>query len=100
MDKHLSLGDRIFGLVNAALLMIVALITAWPLVWVFSSSVSDPHAQLRGEVTLLPIGFNLTAYRIVFNHPEIWTAYRNTIFYTALGVLISVSLSALYAYPL
>jgi len=100
MDKFQSRGDRIFGLVNGFFLMIITAITAWPLIWVFSSSISNPHAQLRGEVTLLPVGFDLTAYRIVFNHPEIWNAYLNTVIYTTLGIIVSVSLSALYAYPL
>ena len=100
MEKFSSFSDRIFGIVNGFLLLTFTAITAWPLIWVVSSSVSDPHAQLRGEVRLLPVGFQFAAYRIVFNHPEIWNAYRNTIIYTTLGIIVSVMLSALYAYPL
>ena len=100
MEKFQTRGDRIFGIVNGFFLLIITTVTAWPLVWVISSSISDPHAQLRGEVRLLPVGFDLTAYRIVFNHPEIWGAYLNTVIYTTVGIIVSVSLSALYAYPL
>jgi len=100
MSRFDTRGDKIFGIVNAFLLVIATAITAWPLIWVLSSSVSEPHAQLRGEVFLWPVGFELTAYRIVFNHPYIWGAYWNTIVYTTLGTFISVTLSALCAYPL
>ena len=100
MSRFDTRGDKIFGAVNGFLLTIITAVTAWPLIWVLSSSVSEPHAQLRGEVILWPVGFELTAYRFVFNHPYIWGAYWNTIVYTALGTFISVTLSALCAYPL
>lgn len=100
MSRFDTRGDKIFGFFNGLLLIIITAITAYPLIWVVSSSVSDPMAQLAGEVRLLPVGFNLVAYRIVFNHPEIWNAYLNTVIYTVVGTAISVTLSALCAYPL
>ena len=92
--------DKVFGYVNAVIMVVVAFITAYPLIWILSSSLSDPHAQLAGQVRLLPVGFELTAYRIVLAHPDIMRSYLNTIIYTTVGVAISVTLSAFYAYPL
>lgn len=93
-------GDRAFSLINGLLLAIVTIVTAYPIIWVVSSSISDPYAQLAGKVTLLPVGLDFSAYRVVFSHPEILPAYWNTIKYTALSIVISTTLSALCAYPL
>jgi len=100
MAKYDTRADKVFGFFNAVLLLAFTALTAYPLIWIVSSSLSDPHAQLAGQVRLLPVGFELTAYRIVFQHPDIWRAYWNTIVYTTVGVTISVILSAFYAYPL
>jgi putative aldouronate transport system permease protein len=37
---------------------------------------------------------------MVFDNPDIWQSYRNTIFYTLVGTFINISLTILAAYPL
>lgn len=93
-------GDRVFSGVNGLLLALITLVTLYPIIWVVSSSISDPYAQLAGQVMLLPVGLDFSAYRVVFSHPEILPAYWNTIRYTALSIAVSTTLSALCAYPL
>lgn len=92
--------DRVTNIVIYIVVLIVMCITLYPMIYVFSMSFSDPMAAARGEVILLPKGFNLTAYKTVFSDKVIFTYFGNTIFYTFTGILFGVITTMLAAYPL
>lgn len=52
------------------------------------------------SIWLLPKGFSLESYKLVFENPDIWTAYYNTIWYVVVGTLINVIMTMLASYPL
>ncbi len=93
-------GDRVFNILIYAVLTMVLLIVAYPLIYVLSASFSSPYAVSTGKVMLWPVDFSLEGYIAVFKTPQILPGYRNTIFYTALGTLISVAITMIAAYPL
>lgn len=95
-----SFGERLYTVVVYTLLTGFGLLILIPLMHIISGSFSDPMALLKGEVGLLPEGFNLNMYKLVFRDDEIWQSYRNTIVYTVVGTCISVTLTACGAYPL
>ena len=64
-----SLNDRVFDAINYTLLTLVLLIVAYPLLFVISSSFSDPLAVMGGKVWMWPVKPNLKAYRMVFQSP-------------------------------
>ena len=97
---RLSRGDRVFVWVNYALLILITIVTLYPLLFVISASISDPKAVASGKMILLPIDPTLEAYRFIFNYQEIWTGYANTIFYTFFGTLINLALTVPAAYAL
>ena len=68
--------------------------------FIFISSFSDSSAVIRGEVWLLPVGFDLKAYEAVFRSSKIMSGYMNSIIYTVLGTLVNLILTTLTAYPL
>ena len=70
---RLSRGDRVFVWVNYALLILITIVTLYPLLFVISASISDPKAVASGKMILLPIDPTLEAYRFIFNYQEIWT---------------------------
>lgn len=94
-----SVGDRVFNVINVVLLFLVLVVTAYPLYFVLIASFSDPNAVQLGQVLLLPKQLTLGGYELVYNYQQIWTGYRNSIFYAAAGTLISlvVTLTAAYA---
>lgn len=100
--KHhrMSLGDGIYTALNYVLCFFAACITAYPLIYVFSMSISAPEAVIANTVTLLPKGFSLKAYEIVFKNSEIWRSYYNTVWYTVVGTTFSTVLTLMAAYPL
>ena len=93
-------GERAFSLGVGAILVIFCALIVFPLLHIISGSFSDPMALLRGEVSFLPKGFTLSMYEKVFKDASIWRGYGNTLLYTVLGTCISVSLTAIGAYPL
>lgn len=95
-----SASDRVFNVIVISLLTLSCVVILVPLLHILAGSFSDPMALLRGEVGLLPVDFTLEMYEKVFKNEELWIGFRNTVLYTVLGTVISVSLTALAAYPL
>ena len=95
-----SKGDRIYGFVVTALLILFSSIIIFPLLHIVAGSFSDPMALLRGEVSIFPVGFTTEMYEKVFKNESLWVGFRNTVFYTVLGTTISIILTACAAYPL
>lgn len=93
-----SPGDRIFGMINAAVLLLAFIITLYPMLYVLSASFSDPNAVSSGKMVLLPIQPSLQAYEYILQYKDIWTGYGNTIFYTILGTMINLAVTLPCAY--
>jgi putative aldouronate transport system permease protein len=72
----------------------------YPFLFVFCVSLSSPEAVTRNRVSFFPVGFNLSAYRVVAANNRIWSGYLNTIKYTILGTLINLVITSLMAYAL
>lgn len=96
----LSLGDRVFDAVNAALMGVFLLIMIYPLYYTVIASFSDINEVGLGHVTLLPRGFTLDAYRQLLRNTWIWTGYRNSVLYTVLSVAYNLALTIPLAYAL
>lgn len=82
------------------ILSLFCVVIVYPLLWIISGSFSDPFALMTGQVHLWPVDPTLLLYKIVFKHPDIMTAYGNSILYTVVGTFISIALTSLAAYPL
>lgn len=83
-------GDRVLdGLIIAGLILI-AVVTFYPLWIVLISSISDPAYISKGEIWLLPKGINIEAYKILLQTSEIWVGYRNSLLYTIFGTFLQM----------
>jgi putative aldouronate transport system permease protein len=98
--KRISTGDRMLTAVTYIVCFLAACITAYPLIYIFSMSISSPEAVVSNSVKLFPKGFSLQAYEMVFKNKDIWLSYYNTVIYTVGGTAVSVLLTMLAAYPL
>ena len=92
--------NTIYTIVVYTIAILAALIWVYPLVFVVSASFSDPEALLAGEVVLFPKGFNVNAYKYIFQDKNIMTGYANTIFYSVVGTIYNMILTIFAAYPL
>lgn len=95
-----TVGDRVFLIGIYLFLTIIFVLVFYPLIYVFSSSLSSPLAVSSGRVWLWPVDFSLRGYQVTLNSPQIVTGYANSLYYTFFGTLISVVLTVLLAYPL
>jgi len=95
-EKRLSAFDA----ANVVFLALLGVLVAYPFIYTVSISVSDAAVVARGGVSFFPRGININAYKQVLSSHRIWLAYRNTVIYAALGVVIRVFLLVLTAYPL
>lgn len=88
-----------FDFVVIAMLTVILIAAAYPLIYVVSASMSDPVAVSSGKMWLFPVDFTLEGYLRTIQYKEIWTGYVNTIFYTVAGTLLAlvVTLPAAYA---
>ena len=81
-------------------MILVLLITLYPLYFTVIASFSDPRAVASGEVIWRPVGMTLDSYKQVFAYKDIWRGYANTIFYTVCGTLFQMFLTIPAAYAL
>ncbi|MEU3888425.1 carbohydrate ABC transporter permease [Streptomyces sp. NPDC029041] len=95
-----SRPQRVFQGVNGLILTLVVLVTLYPFVNILARSFSGERQIRAGEVTLLPKGFNLTTYRIVFQDSMFWRNYGNTVLYTVVATAVAMVLTTCYAYVL
>ncbi len=93
-------ADKTFDIVNNIFLLFCFVVVLYPLLYIVSSSFSDPKAVMAHKVWLWPVNFDLTAYKAVFTNKQIGTGYLNSLFYVVFGTIISVVLTMLLAYPL
>ncbi len=94
-----TIGERLFSLFIGCYVVFCFIVVAYPIYFIFIASFSDPTAVAAGTVWFYPKGANLEGYRTILAYERIWIGYRNTIFYTVFGTLISlvVTLPAGYA---
>lgn len=99
-EKPRGRRDLLFDAGVRIYLLITFLVIAYPLYFIVLASFSNPDAVSAGNVWFFPRGFNLEGYRTILAHDRIWTGYRNTIFYTSVGTLISLAVTLPAAYSL
>jgi len=95
-----SFTDRVFNVFNFIFVTLIFIIVLYPLIYVISSSFSDPAAVISGQVRFLPVGFSLEGYRAVFRHSQIVTGFMNSLWYMVVGTAINIFFTVLAAYPL
>lgn len=100
MKIKLSTDEKVFNIINYFLLTVFAIIFLYPIVYIFSASVSNPFLLETGQVTLFPKGFNLNAFREAMKISGIWRAYANSIFITFVGTIVNMIFTISGAYVL
>jgi putative aldouronate transport system permease protein len=95
-----SMSYKIFSTFNIVFMGLLLVICLYPFLYMFALSFSSTNAVLAGKVFLYPIEFHLGTYKTIFEYPNFFIAYRNTIFYTVVGTFISLLMMISFAYPL
>lgn len=96
-------GDRIIDAVLYVLMAFVMIVTLYPfwtqVVISFDGGGVD-GAAFSGGFILWPTEMTGESYKLALRFDDLWSGYLNTIIRTAVGVVLSVTFTALTAYPL
>ncbi|MGI5899927.1 MAG: carbohydrate ABC transporter permease [Christensenellales bacterium] len=100
MIREGGVGKRMFDACNTIFMIMIIIVTAYPMYYVIVSSFSDPKTLARtNEVLLWPLKpYTLRAYERVFANPNIVNGYKNTLFVLVFGVGINIVMTCLGAY--
>ena len=96
--KRRCLSDKVFIILDYAILILLLVLVAYPLLYVVMASFSAGAASMTPY--LIPKKFSLAGYQAVFQFKDIWTGYLNSLINMVLGTLISLAMTMLCAYPL
>jgi putative aldouronate transport system permease protein len=94
------LTDKIYLAFVYTFLILCLIVVSYPLIYIFSSSLSSSSAVISGKVWLFPIEPTLQGYKAIFRNSQIVTGYYNSMIYAFFGTLLSVTLTITAAYPL
>ncbi|HHT79849.1 MAG TPA: carbohydrate ABC transporter permease [Spirochaetales bacterium] len=100
MRQYKTRSNFLFNLFVNLVMLTSLLLCLIPFVYMIALSLSSPKAIINNEVFLWPKGFTLESYLQIFNYPNFFHAYGNTILYTFVGTGISLAMMILFAYPL
>lgn len=96
-----SICERTFDIINIMIMILLMVITLYPLLYVVFASVSRPSLLMEHQGLLLkPLGFELGSYGLVFKNPMISKGYMNTIFIVLVGTIVNILMTSLGAYIL
>ncbi|MDF2660920.1 MAG: binding-protein-dependent transport system inner rane component [Paenibacillus sp.] len=96
-----TVGERSFGYFNTILMLVLCAVTLYPFLYVLFASLSDATSLLQHRGLMLrPAGFDLSAYKAVFDNPMIMKGYQNTLLYVLIGTTINLLMTSIGAYVL
>lgn len=100
MKIQVSIASRIFDTFNVMLMLLLIVVMVYPMVYVFSASISSDAMVASGQVMLLPKDVTLHAYKAIVANPDVWISYWNTIRYTVVQTVLTLIATSAMAYPL
>jgi len=98
MIQGKSLGDRLFNIANAVIMLIVIFLTLYPFWYTLIASFNVGVDFMRGGVYFWPRKWTLENYYTVLNNSNILSAYRVTILRTLIGTLTHLAVTSIFAY--
>ena len=94
-----SRGEKIFSIVNLAILTLIAVIVLVPVLYVLKTSF-DVGVKDDLSLSLIPRKFSLVFYIMIFKDKAIIRPFLNSAFITIVGTALSVFFNAMGAYTL
>ncbi len=98
--ERLTRGDKAFLSINSVIMVIICILTLYPLYYIVVASISDPTSIQGGRMLWYPPKFYLGGYIAAFDFEPLIIGYKNSIYYTVVGTLINLLLTIPGAYAL
>ena len=92
--------DILFKVIVTIICVFSFLVVLYPMYFIVIASFSDSTLVNQGQVILYPKGVSLYGYQQIFQKPEIWVGYKNTIIYSFFGTALNLAVTLPAAYVL
>ena len=94
-----SLGDKIFVVINSAILICLCIITLYPIWYVFCACMtSNTYLVSHPGILLWPHEMTFGAYKLAFSHPLLLSGYTNTLIILAVSLPINILMTLFAGY--
>lgn len=100
MLKRISKGEAAFHIFNYIFLGFCVLITLFPFATIIAKSFSSTEAIESGKVFLLPVDFNLSAYKNMLDDGQLLHSMFNSVIVTVVGTCLNMIFTTTAAYAL
>lgn len=100
MVKDNSISSKVLTFIIHIVMLIVIIVTLYPVLHICASSFSSASANDRGIVGILPKEFNLDAYKMIWEARLVPKSLINSVIYTVIGTIVNLSLTGSLAYAL
>ena len=90
----------VYTLLNYLLLGLCGIVMLYPFWYIIMYSLSTYSEVIGKGAILWPQGFTLDAIKTILSDSYFMNAYRNTLFVVSVGTVLSLTVTALLAYPL
>ena len=94
-----STGDKAFSAVNAVILVLLCIVTLYPIWYVLCASLtSNTYLVSHPGLLLRPHGFTLGSYRLALTHPLLLSGYKNILIVLCVALPINIILTVFAGY--
>lgn len=94
-----SAGDRAFGIVNTIVLILLCVITVYPIWYVVCASFTEnTYLVSHPGLLLRPHDFTLGAYKLALTHPLLLSGYKNILIVLCVSLPLNILLTILCGY--
>ncbi len=93
-------SDKVLDVITTTILALFFIIVAYPVWYVIICSISNGDKIATGQVLLYPVGINFDGFNFVFHYKDVWLGFRNTLFYTTVGTIMSMTVQIICAWPI
>jgi putative aldouronate transport system permease protein len=98
---RMTAGERVFSLFNVLFMLLLVVLTVYPLLYVVFAAFSVPSRLMTNYGVLLgPQGFSLVSFVAVFRNPNIWSGYGNTVIIVVFGTALNMLMTIMGGYVL
>ena len=102
MKKYMkeSLGSRAFDFINVLIMLGILVVVLYPIINIIAISFSNASHISKGNIGLLPKGFTINSYSLVFQDPFVYTGYLNSVIYAAGAAILTLLFTSMMAYAI
>lgn len=99
-SKHDKWHERLFDMLNYLLLILFALVTLLPFVYILAGSFATEAELAERDFFLIPRDFSLSAYEYIFSSSTLFRSMGISIYITVIGTITNLFFTLTMAYAL